>query len=110
MATIPRNYIEARKAADDARDKANRIKADIAAGVRHEISMNTQNGKRYAKQNVQLLIDRLTSADPEWQTAVKLNQWYIQYATMYGQGAIIAQLHLLIQEIRGGNTSGNSQS
>lgn len=103
MPTIPSNYTEARQAADAARDKANRIKQDIADGIRHEIAIGSQNGKRYAKQNVQLLIDRTTSNDPEWKTAVAQNQWYIQYATMYAQGTIIAQLAALLRELRRAN-------
>lgn len=100
---VPANYAEARAAADAARDRANKIKARIERDVYVAIQQRTHMGKHYATQHIDDVVRKLCREDPLWNSAVKVNQWMIEYATMYAQGEMIARLDGIIATLRATN-------
>lgn len=90
MPTIPRNYAEARTLADKARARAFARLEEIKLDV--EVERSTKWGaQKLGSTPTSVIVDRRLATDPTWKSAVADNQWYIQYATMYGQGDIMKQ-------------------
>lgn len=103
MPTIPCNYDEARKLADEARDKAyarRRLARDLEAAHRaHLRSRLRQYWWQLWRPTATPLtipfetaVDRRVASDLEYKGAVDDNRWYIQYAIMYAQGEIRDEL------------------
>lgn len=99
-APIPRDYAEARAAADAARDRANARREWLQGAIQDQIAAGTQNGQRYAREHPAVLLGRLLARDDLWKVAVADNQWYIQYATMYAQGELLEQQRQVLGELR----------
>lgn len=96
---VPTTHAEARQRADAARDRANRIRQFFRRELLLAIENQTPNGKRYAAQNFEVLLDRTTAADSSWKAAVAENQWMIQYATMYAQTELLELLNRVVKHL-----------
>ncbi len=95
--TIPSTYAEARKLADEARDRATARKTEI----RRSIERQARTGVRdFHMTPIKVIVDRYCSEDVIWKRAVADNQWYIQYATMYAQQELLNKLDELITLMR----------
>ncbi len=103
MPTIPRNYEEARELADKARDLAyerrDRARLLESAHRSHQRAGLREYWWQFWRPTTLPLsipfdkaVDRRVANDPEYNGAIKDNQWYIQYATMYAQREVLAEL------------------
>ena len=100
---IPQNYDEARAAADAARDRANRIKTRIQRNIEDAILNDTPNGRHYRTQHIDDIVRKQCREDPLWASAVKVNQWMIEYATMYAQGELLEKMNAILAQLRTAN-------
>lgn len=83
---IPANYEEARILADKARDRANAVRQQWIEWAR---DVELRGVRSWYPFTAEQIGSRRAGDDPRWKDAVALNQWMIQYATMYGMGQLI---------------------
>lgn len=103
MRRIPKNYAEARELADAARARAYAIHDQCrAAEERHRdyIASLRKHQRPQSEIPFDVAVDRRAALDPRWKAAVADNRWYIDYATMYGQGELIDAIGRLTQVLR----------
>jgi hypothetical protein len=99
---IPRSYAEARELADDARTRAfARIDVLTLREKQHRAHLETlpKRARPEVMPPLDVAVNRRVDSDPVFKAAVADNRWYIDYATMYGQGEIMALLCDIIERL-----------